>query len=373
MTAKTKALKTIMNNNSIMPPLHILLASPRGFCAGVDRAIKIVEEALAIHGAPVYVRHEIVHNQFVVQSLREKGVVFVETLDEIDDLSRPVIFSAHGVSKSVVNTAKFKNLFYIDATCPLVSKVHRETERHHQNDFFICLIGHENHPEVIGTMGQIPKDAITLIETEDDARNFTPPTNAKGLAYVTQTTLSMDDTSSIIAILKSRFPDIHGPQKSDICYATTNRQDAVKTMAPQCDHFFVVGSYNSSNAQRLVEVARRAGSKHAALLETPDDILAFLPDNANTDENTGTTTDLSTDLSTETNKKSGKESCTESQIKPMIQANQTIGVSAGASTPEILVQQVLQNIQNRFDTTIETVTTAIETTIFKVPNTKLRQ
>lgn len=317
--------------------IKLLLAEPRGFCAGVDRAIKIVEETLEAHGAPVYVRHEIVHNKFVVDRLRAKGVIFVETLDEVDQTDRPVIFSAHGVAKSVVETAKFRHLFYIDATCPLVSKVHRETEKHHKAGHFICLIGHENHPEVIGTMGQIPSSSIALIETEEDACAFVPPSGFGGLAYVTQTTLSMDDTASIIDILKKRFPGIHGPQKSDICYATTNRQQAVKAMAERCDYFFVVGSHNSSNAKRLVEVALKAGSKQAFLLEKPADIDAFI-----TAENA-------------------------------FGHHHVIGLSAGASTPEILVQEVINRLKSAFHVDIENIITAKETTIFRVLSVKVRK
>ena len=235
--------------------ITIHLASPRGFCAGVDRAIEIVKKTIKKYGTPVYVRHEIVHNKYVVEYLKKQGVIFIEELDEIKDKSRPVIFSAHGVPKSVPDSAKIKKIFFIDATCPLVSKVHKEAEQLNKNGFQILLIGHANHPEVIGTMGQLPKDSVHLIETINDATSYNNLSNKKKLAYITQTTLSIDDTAEIIKILKDRFSNIHSPKREDICYATTNRQLAVKKIAPLCDILFVIGSKNSSNSLRLVEVA----------------------------------------------------------------------------------------------------------------------
>ena len=242
-----------------MSNIKILLASPRGFCAGVDRAIEIVEKTLKKFGSPVYVRHEIVHNKQVVENLKKLGAVFIEELDEIKDASRPVIFSAHGVPKSVPEDAKNKKIFYIDATCPLVTKVHRESERHFKNGYQIILVGHKGHPEVVGTMGQLPEGSIKLIETEKDAKNLDSSKFSGKLAYVTQTTLSVDDTKSIVDILKEKFPDIKSSNKEDICYATTNRQNAVKKIAPKCTMFFVIGSENSSNSKRLVEVAKKSG------------------------------------------------------------------------------------------------------------------
>ena len=239
--------------------LKILLASPRGFCAGVDRAIEIVEKALKKFGAPVYVRHEIVHNKQVVENLKQLGAIFVEELNEIKDNSRPVIFSAHGVPKTVPEEAKNKKMFYIDATCPLVTKVHKESERHYKNGYQIILVGHKGHPEVIGTMGQLPKGSIRLIETVKDAQNLRIDEFNKPVAYVTQTTLSVDDTKNIVKILNKKFPDIKSSIKEDICYATTNRQNSVKKIAPNCDMFFVIGSENSSNSKRLVEVANKSG------------------------------------------------------------------------------------------------------------------
>ena len=246
--------------------IKILLASPRGFCAGVDRAIDIVEKALKKFGPPVYVRHEIVHNKQVVENLKKSGAVFVEELSEIKDSSRPVIFSAHGVPKTVPKEAENKKMFYIDATCPLVKKVHKESERHYKNGYQIILIGHKGHPEVIGTMGQLPEGSIKLIETENDAEELKADEFNKPLAYVTQTTLSIDDTKNIIEILKKKFPNIKSSIKEDICYATTNRQDAVKKIAPDCDMFFVIGSENSSNSKRLVEVAKKAGCSKSQLI-----------------------------------------------------------------------------------------------------------
>jgi 4-hydroxy-3-methylbut-2-enyl diphosphate reductase len=250
--------------------IKILLAGPRGFCAGVDRAIEIVKKSIKKFGAPVYVRHEIVHNKHVVESLKKIGAIFVEELDEIKDKTRPVIFSAHGVPKSVPKEAINLNMEYIDATCPLVSKVHREAENLHKKGFHILLIGHKNHPEVIGTMGQLPKGDIDLIETTEDAKNYS--SKIKNLAFVTQTTLSVDDTKNIIDILKNKFPEIKEPAKEDICYATTNRQVAVKNIAKKCDMFFVIGSRNSSNSLRLVEVANQAGAKHSELIHSESEI-----------------------------------------------------------------------------------------------------
>jgi len=305
--------------------ITILLAAPRGFCAGVDRAIKIVELALAKFGAPVYVRHEIVHNRYVVDALREKGAIFVEELDEIPQTDQPVIFSAHGVAKSVPQAAKQRNLFVIDATCPLVFKVHFEAIRHHEQGLEVLLIGHAGHPEVIGTMGQLPEGAVHLIETVADARAFTPR-DASRLAFVTQTTLSVDDTAEIAAVLRSRFPGIVHPLKEDICYATTNRQTAVKEIAGRCDILFVVGATNSSNSMRLVEVAQRAGCKRAKLVQRASDIpLDDIPDGA------------------------------------------TIGLTAGASAPEVLVNEVISALRQRFDATVESVTTAEENVAFNIP------
>jgi len=249
--------------------IKILLASPRGFCAGVDRAIEIVKKTLVKFGSPVYVRHEIVHNTQVVENLKKLGAIFVEELDEIKDRSRPVIFSAHGVPKSVPEDASNKKMFYIDATCPLVTKVHREAERHNKNGYKIILIGHKGHPEVIGTMGQIPKENIVLVETIEDAKSvkITEP-----VAYVTQTTLSVDDTKEIIKILEKKFPKIKAPVKEDICYATTNRQNAVKQIASSCDMFFVIGSDNSSNSKRLVEVAKKAGCGKSYLINFKNEL-----------------------------------------------------------------------------------------------------
>jgi 4-hydroxy-3-methylbut-2-enyl diphosphate reductase len=301
------------------------LAAPRGFCAGVDRAIQIVELALARFGAPVYVRHEIVHNRYVVDSLKAKGAVFVEELDEIPETTQPVIFSAHGVAKAVPAAAKARNLFVLDATCPLVFKVHLEAARHFEQGLQILLIGHAGHPEVAGTMGQLPDGAVHLIQTVEDAHVFVPKDPAK-LAYVTQTTLSVDDTADIVALLKSRFPQIVGPQKEDICYATTNRQAAVKAMAPRIGCLLVVGSPQSSNSLRLVEVAQRAGCAKAQLIERAQEI---------------PWADL--------------------------EGLQTVGITAGASAPEELVEEVIEEFRKRFDLTVETVTTANENIAFNVP------
>ena len=306
--------------------LKIYLASPRGFCAGVKRAIEIVEKAIDKFGTPVYVRHEIVHNKQVVDELKEKGAIFVDELSDIKDSSRPVIFSAHGVPKSVPEEAKFKNLSYVDATCPLVSKVHRESEQLNKNGFDILLIGHKDHPEVIGTMGQLPKGSIKLIETKNDTNNLNTGDFKKPLAYITQTTLSVDDTAEIINALKKKFPKIKGPVKEDICYATTNRQSAVKEIASKCDMFFVVGSRNSSNSVRLVEVARKAGCNNSHLMHSEKAIPFNEIENSN-----------------------------------------TIGISSGASAPEKLVQGLLNNLKKERKISIEEVVVAEEKVIFKLP------
>ncbi|MBI1398845.1 4-hydroxy-3-methylbut-2-enyl diphosphate reductase [Hyphomonas sp.] len=305
-------------------PLTLRLAAPRGFCAGVDRAIQIVEEALTKWGAPVYVRHEIVHNRHVVERLEALGAVFVEELSDCPD-DRPVIFSAHGVPKSVPAEASRRNMIYVDATCPLVSKVHVEAERHHNNAREIVLIGHAGHPEVIGTMGQLPEGTVTLIETVDDVACFTPK-NPANLAFLTQTTLSVDDTAGIVAALQARFPGIATPHKEDICYATTNRQEAVKVLAPDAGLVLVIGARTSSNSVRLVEVALRAGAARAELIASADDIDWSWFD--------GVT---------------------------------TLGLTAGASAPEDLVQGVITACRARFDVTLETVKTADETVTFKLP------
>ncbi|MGB6767892.1 MAG: 4-hydroxy-3-methylbut-2-enyl diphosphate reductase [Methyloceanibacter sp.] len=306
-------------------PLTIYLAAPRGFCAGVDRAIQIVELALAKYGAPVYVRHEIVHNRHVVESLKAKGAIFVEELDEIPDTEAPVIFSAHGVPKSVPEAASLRNLFYLDATCPLVFKVHIEAARHHGAGREVLLIGHAGHPEVLGTIGQLSQGAVHLIETIADARAFTPK-DPEALAYTTQTTLSVDDTSAIVELLKRRFPRMMGPRKNDICYATTNRQDAVKRLAPLCDRLFVVGSPNSSNSMRLVEVAKRAGCPRAALVQNAAEI--------DWDDFIGI---------------------------------RSLGITAGASAPEVLVDEIIDAFKARFATKVESVTAAEEDIAFKLP------
>lgn len=309
----------------VRPELTILLAAPRGFCAGVDRAIQIVELALQRFGAPVYVRHEIVHNRFVVESLRSKGAIFVEELDEVPDTKQPVIFSAHGVASSVRQDAHCRNLFVLDATCPLVFKVHSEAERHWHNGLDILLIGHAGHQEVIGTMGHLPPGAVRLVETIDDARRVEVRDPAK-LAYVTQTTLSVDDTAEIVAALKERFPRIVGPMKEDICYATTNRQTAVKAIAPRIDCLIVVGAPNSSNSLRLVEVATRSGCPRAFLIQRAAEI----------------DWDRLGDI-------------------------RTLGISAGASAPDTLVNEVVEAFRARYEVTIDTVTTAEEHIAFNVP------
>ncbi|WP_198375305.1 4-hydroxy-3-methylbut-2-enyl diphosphate reductase [Neoroseomonas rubea] len=307
------------------PRLHVLLAGPRGFCAGVDRAIKIVEQALARHGAPVYVRHEIVHNRFVVEGLERQGAVFVEELDEIPDDGQPVVFSAHGVPKSVPSEAARREMYFLDATCPLVSKVHREAERHHAKGRHLLLIGHEGHPEVVGTMGQLPEGAMTLVEDAEAARTLVPPAGA-ALAYTTQTTLSVDDTAEIVAILRDRFPEIEGPAKEDICYATTNRQAAIKAVAARSELVIVVGAPNSSNSVRLREVAERSGAPRAVMVQRGADLDPAIADGC-----------------------------------------ATVGITAGASAPELLVQEVVDRLRERFAVTTEEVTVAVEDIIFRVP------
>ena len=308
----------------IKPQLTILLAAPRGFCAGVDRAIQIVEEALTKWGPPVYVRHEIVHNAHVVQRLERLGAVFVDELDECPR-DRPVIFSAHGVPKSVPAEAEAREMIYVDATCPLVSKVHVEAERHYRAGREIILIGHAGHPEVIGTMGQLPEGAITLVETEEDARAFSPQ-DPGNIAFVTQTTLSVDDTAGIVGVLRERFPAIAAPHKEDICYATTNRQEAVKAMAAESDLFLVIGAETSSNSKRLVEVAERAGARAARLVASAADV----------DWN-------------------------------WFEGVTTLGLTAGASAPEDLVQELIDACAARFDTRVEEVATTREDVVFKLP------
>jgi 4-hydroxy-3-methylbut-2-enyl diphosphate reductase len=307
------------------PPLTLFLAAPRGFCAGVDRAIQIVELALAKYGAPVYVRHEIVHNRFVVESLKAKGAVFVEELEDIPGTGQPVVFSAHGVARAIPAAAKSRNLFVLDATCPLVSKVHIEAARHHEEGLEIILIGHAGHPEVVGTMGQLPDGAVQLVETVAQARAFVPRDPDK-LAFVTQTTLSIDDTAEIVFVLKERFPRIEGPHKEDICYATTNRQAAVKAIAPRTACLLVVGSPQSSNSLRLVEVATRAGCPQAMLIESARDIPW-----------------------------AAMEKLT------------SVGITAGASAPEALVEEVIEAFKERFEIALEVVTTATEHIAFNVP------
>ncbi len=309
----------------IKPPLTILLAAPRGFCAGVVRAIDIVERALALYGAPVYVRHEIVHNRFVVDDLKAKGAVFVDELDEIPPDNQPVVFSAHGVPKSVPQEAAARQMFAIDATCPLVTKVHKEAQRHHAQGLEIILIGHKGHPEVIGTMGQLPAGAITLIETAADALALKVGDPEK-LAYVTQTTLSVDDTKDVIEVLQQRFPLIRGPFKEDICYATTNRQDAVKEIAARIDLLLVVGAPNSSNSKRLVEVGEKSGCPRALLVQRADGL-----------------------------------------NWAALQGLRTIGLTAGASAPEILVNEIIEAFRGHYDVTVEKVTLREENVSFKLP------
>ena len=307
--------------------ITIYLASPRGFCAGVDRAIEIVKKTIKKYGTPVYVRHEIVHNKYVVEDLKKHGVIFIEELDEIKDKNRPVIFSAHGVPKSVPDSAKIKKIFFIDAICPLVSKVHKEAEQLNKNDFQILLIGHANHPEVIGTMGQLPKGSVHLIETINDATSFNNLSNKK-LAYITQTTLSVDDTAAIIKILKDRFPNIRSPKREDICYATTNRQLAVKKIAPLCDILFVIGSKNSSNSLRLVEVAKRSGCENTFLIDSKN----------------------------------------ESEIND-IQKYKNIGITSGASAPEKLVFDLINAIKKNAEVKVKEIEIAKENVSFKLPKT----
>lgn len=306
------------------PPLSLYLAAPRGFCAGVDRAIKIVEMALEKWGAPVYVRHEIVHNKFVVDGLRQKGAVFVEELDECPN-DRPVIFSAHGVPKAVPAEAERREMVYVDATCPLVSKVHIEAERHHRNGLQMVMIGHEGHPETLGTMGQLPDGEVLLVETVEDVASV-KPRDPKKLAFITQTTLSIDDTAEIVGALQARFPAIVGPHKEDICYATTNRQEAVKAVSPKIDALLVIGAPNSSNSKRLVEVGRNAGCSYAQLIQRADDI-----------------------------------------DWRALEGIRALGLTAGASAPEVLVDEVIDAFRDRFDVSVEIVETAVEQVEFKVP------
>jgi 4-hydroxy-3-methylbut-2-enyl diphosphate reductase len=306
------------------PRLTLLLAAPRGFCAGVDRAIRIVELALQKFGPPVYVRHEIVHNRFVVERLERMGAVFIDELDQAPAGAR-VIFSAHGVPKSVPAEAQRRELFYLDATCPLVSKVHVEAGRHFNAGHQIVLIGHAGHPEVEGTIGQLPEGAISLVETVADAERFVPADPSQ-LAYITQTTLSVDDTAEIVSVLRRRFPQIAGPHKEDICYATTNRQDAVKAIAPRADVVFVIGAPNSSNSMRLVEVAKRAGAREATLIQRATDI-----------------------------------------DWTMVRAGETIGLSAGASAPEVLMDEVIAGFRERYDVVLEEVAVTRENIEFNVP------
>jgi 4-hydroxy-3-methylbut-2-en-1-yl diphosphate reductase len=305
--------------------IKILLSAPRGFCAGVERAIEIVEKSIQKYGAPVYVRHEIVHNKYVVDNLKYKGAIFIEELEEIKDKSRPVIFSAHGVPKKIPQDARNYNMTYVDATCPLVSKVHREAENLNKAGYHIILIGHENHPEVIGTMGQLPNGSIDLIQNEDDAKNYYNKENKK-IAFVTQTTLSVDDTKEIVKILKNKFINIREPIKEDICYATTNRQMAVKNIAKECDMFFVIGSRNSSNSVRLVEVAKKSGCSNARLIHSKSEIPYEQIGNSN-----------------------------------------VIGISSGASAPEILVDNFISDLKNRFTINIDEVEIIKENIIFKIP------
>ncbi|MCB1412360.1 MAG: 4-hydroxy-3-methylbut-2-enyl diphosphate reductase [Xanthobacteraceae bacterium] len=307
------------------PKLKIVLCSPRGFCAGVVRAIDTVERALKLYGAPVYVRHEIVHNRYVVDSLRAKGAIFVEELSEIPDTEAPVVFSAHGVPKSVPAEAEKRNFFSLDATCPLVTKVHREAAIHFKRGHEILLIGHSHHPEVVGTLGQLPAGAVTLIETAEDAATFSPK-NADNLAFVTQTTLSIDDTKEIVAVLKARFPNIHGPHKEDICYATTNRQLAVKKVAPVVDALIVVGAPNSSNSQRLREVAEREGCPIAVLAQRASDL-----------------------------------------DWEMFEGIRSLGITAGASAPEVIVEEIMGAFAARYDLEVETVSAAEENEFFPLP------
>ena len=313
-----------MTDNPIKSPLTLYLAAPRGFCAGVDRAIKIVEIALEKWGAPVFVRHEIVHNKYVVDSLKAKGAVFVESLADCPD-DRPVVFSAHGVAKSVPAEAKRRDMLFVDATCPLVSKVHIEAERHHQNGLQMIMIGHAGHPETIGTMGQLPDGEVILVETADDVAKVNVRDPEK-LAFITQTTLSVDDTAAIVAALQSQFPNIVGPHKEDICYATTNRQSAVKAIAPKIDALLVIGAPNSSNSRRLVEVGTAEGCAYSQLVQRASDIDWRALGNI-----------------------------------------RTVGITAGASAPEVLVNEVIDSFRQRFDLTVKIVESAKENVEFKVP------
>ena len=306
------------------PNLELYLAAPRGFCAGVDRAIKIVEMAIEKWGAPIFVRHEIVHNKYVVDELRSKGAIFVETLEECPS-DRPVIFSAHGVPKSIPAEASARKMVFVDATCPLVSKVHIEAERHYSNGLQMVMIGHEGHPETIGTMGQLPKGEVLLVETPEDVTKITPR-NIEKLAYITQTTLSVDDTIEIVKKLKARFPSIVGPHKEDICYATTNRQEAVKAVSPKVDALLVIGAPNSSNSKRLVEVGKSSGCNYSQMVQRASDI-----------------------------------------DWRALKGVKSIGITAGASAPEILINEVILAISSRFNVTQKIVETAVENIEFKVP------
>jgi 4-hydroxy-3-methylbut-2-enyl diphosphate reductase len=306
--------------------VNVFLASPRGFCAGVDRAVEIVKKTISKFGSPVYVRHEIVHNKFVVENLKSEGAVFIEELSEIENKSRPVIFSAHGVPKRVIDEAKLNNIIYIDATCPLVTKVHREAEALAKEEFNIILIGHRNHPEVVGTMGQIDERFISLVENKLDVENYSPKINNNKFAYITQTTLSLDDTLEIISILKQKYPSIKEPIKSDICYATTNRQEAVKKIAKNCDLFLVIGSRSSSNSQRLVEVAKKFGCKESLLMHSEQKL----------------------------------------PIDKIRKAN-NIGITSGASAPEILVENLIKEIKSIINIRVEEVISSVEKVSFKLP------
>ena len=306
------------------PNIDLYLAAPRGFCAGVDRAIKIVEMALEKWGAPVFVRHEIVHNKYVVDELRSKGAIFVETLEECPS-DKPVIFSAHGVPKSVPAAANARKMLFVDATCPLVSKVHIEAERHHSNGLQMIMIGHKGHPETIGTMGQLPKGEVLLVETPEDVSKIIPR-NEEKLAYITQTTLSVDDTIEIVKKLKDRFPKIIGPHKEDICYATTNRQEAVKAVSPKVDALLVIGAPNSSNSKRLVEVGKSSGCKYSQMVQRASDI-----------------------------------------DWRALEGVKSIGITAGASAPEILINEVILSISDRFNVNQKIIETAVENVEFKVP------
>ena len=306
--------------------INVFLASPRGFCAGVDRAVEIVKKTISKFGSPVYVRHEIVHNKFVVENLKSEGAVFIEELSEIKNKSRPVIFSAHGVPKKVIDEAKLSNIIYIDATCPLVTKVHREAEALAKEEFNIIFIGHRKHPEVVGTMGQIDERFISLVENKLDVENYSPKINNNKFAYITQTTLSLDDTLEIISILKQKYPSIKEPIKSDICYATTNRQEAVKKIAKNCDLFLVIGSRSSSNSQRLVEVAKKFGCKESLLMHSEQKLPIDKIRNAN-----------------------------------------NIGITSGASAPEILVENLIKEIKSIINIRVEEVISSVEKVSFKLP------